>query len=58
MFATRYFPDRYFAAHYWPKIGAAAASPTDFAPLRRAREMHRVRVLERHRVRVREAGAA
>lgn len=28
MFASRYFPDRYFAPRYWPKVGQDAAPIT------------------------------
>jgi hypothetical protein len=27
MYATRYFPDRYFAPRYFPKVGADATPP-------------------------------
>lgn len=26
MFASRYFPDRYFAPRHWPKLGAEAVA--------------------------------
>jgi hypothetical protein len=35
MFASRYFPDRFYAPRYWPKVGADAETPTNTNPTRR-----------------------
>lgn len=35
MFPSRYFPDRFYAPRYWPKVGADAETPGNTSPTRR-----------------------
>lgn len=35
MFPERYFPTRFYAPRYWPKVGADAEAPSNTNPTRR-----------------------
>jgi len=50
VFPTRFFPDRYFAPRFWPKIGSSAVATT-LGHLLRAIPRAAVRTLARARVR-------